>query len=151
MCAHSFKRWMSHWTLPIAYFSKRTKCFGNGICFRPQVKAWRLLLSCVRYNEPTSITRLDLKLAISNGPITVAARSKSWTVFAPSNAGIVDSKPTQCMDVCVCLYSVFVLYCIGSGLETGWSPAQGDLRVCIGLRNWKSGQGPTKGYRAIDK
>jgi hypothetical protein len=38
-------------------------------------------------------------------PIAMAARSKEWTVFASSNAGIVDSNPTQDMDVCiVCVY-----------------------------------------------
>jgi hypothetical protein len=55
-------------------------------------------------------------------PVTVAARSKVWNVFARSNAGIVDSKPTRGMDVCV--YSVFVL---GSGLATGYSLVQGVL------------------------
>jgi hypothetical protein len=34
-------------------------------------------------------------------PITVAARSKAWTVFARSNTGIVGSNPSQGMDVCV--------------------------------------------------
>jgi hypothetical protein len=44
-------------------------------------------------------------------PIRVAARSKTSTVFARSNAGIVGSNPTQGMDVCiVCVYSVFVFY-----------------------------------------
>jgi hypothetical protein len=32
-------------------------------------------------------------------PITVAARSKAWTVFARSDAGIVGSNPAQGMDV----------------------------------------------------
>jgi hypothetical protein len=45
-------------------------------------------------------------------PITVAARFKTWTVFARSKAGIVGSNPTQGMDVCVCIYSVFVLSCV---------------------------------------
>jgi hypothetical protein len=44
--------------------------------------------------------------------ITVAARSKEWTVFVRSKAGIVGSNPTQGMDVCVCVYSVFVLSCV---------------------------------------
>jgi hypothetical protein len=44
-------------------------------------------------------------------PITVAARSKAWTVFARSNTGIVGSNPTQDMDVCG-IYSVFVLFCV---------------------------------------
>jgi hypothetical protein len=42
-------------------------------------------------------------------PITVAARSKAWTVFVRSKTGIVGSTSTQDMDVCVCVYSVFVL------------------------------------------
>jgi hypothetical protein len=42
----------------------------------------------------------------------VAARPKAWKVFARSNAGIVGSNPTQDMDACVCLFSVFVLSCI---------------------------------------
>jgi hypothetical protein len=44
---------------------------------------------------------------LGKGPIRMAARSKSWTVFARSNAGIVGSNPTQGMDVWVCVYSVF--------------------------------------------
>jgi hypothetical protein len=43
--------------------------------------------------------------------VTVAARSKARTVFSPSNTGIVASNPTQGMDICVCVYSVFVLFC----------------------------------------
>jgi hypothetical protein len=30
-------------------------------------------------------------------------------------------------------------------------PSKESYRLCIGLRNWKSGQGPTKGCRAIDR
>jgi hypothetical protein len=46
-------------------------------------------------------------------PITVAARSKAWTVFARSNAGIVTSNPTQGIDICIVrVYYVFVLFCV---------------------------------------
>jgi broad specificity polyphosphatase/5'/3'-nucleotidase SurE len=45
-------------------------------------------------------------------PITVAAPSEAWTVFVRSNTGIAGSNPTQDMDVCVCVYSVFVLSCV---------------------------------------
>jgi hypothetical protein len=45
-------------------------------------------------------------------PITEAAQSKAWAVFARSNAGIVGSNPTWDMDVCVCVYSVFMLSCV---------------------------------------
>jgi hypothetical protein len=41
--------------------------------------------------------------------ITVAEQTKAWTVFARLNAGIMDSNPTQGMDVCVCLFCVYVV------------------------------------------
>jgi hypothetical protein len=60
-------------------------------------------------------------------PITVAARSEAWTVFARLGAGIVGSNPTQGMDVCVRLFCVCVVLCLDSGLATGWSLFQGVL------------------------
>jgi hypothetical protein len=82
-------------------------------------------------------------------PITVAARSEAWTLFASSNTAIVGSNPTEGIDVCVvCVYSVCVL-CAGRGLEIGWSPSKETYRMCIGSRNWKSGWGATKGCRVI--
>jgi hypothetical protein len=45
-------------------------------------------------------------------PITVAARSKAWTVYARSNAGIVGSNPTRGMDVCAHAFILFVLSCV---------------------------------------
>jgi hypothetical protein len=42
----------------------------------------------------------------------VAALSKAWTVSARSNAEIVGSNPTQAMDVCVSIYTVFLLSCV---------------------------------------
>jgi hypothetical protein len=60
-------------------------------------------------------------------PIAVAARSKAWTVFARSNAGIVGSNPAQGMDVSVRLFYVCVVLCVGSGLATGWSLVQGAI------------------------
>jgi hypothetical protein len=41
-------------------------------------------------------------------PITVAAQSKAWTVFARFDAGIVGSNPTQDMDICLHLFCVCV-------------------------------------------
>jgi hypothetical protein len=41
-------------------------------------------------------------------PITVAARSEEWTVSTRS----MGSNPTQGMDVCVRVYSVFVFPCV---------------------------------------
>jgi hypothetical protein len=45
-------------------------------------------------------------------PITVAARTKTWTVFSRSEPGIVVSNLTQGMDVCARVKSVFVLLCV---------------------------------------
>jgi hypothetical protein len=45
-------------------------------------------------------------------------------LFARSDTGIVGSNPTQGMDVCVCVYSVCVVLCVGSGLATGLSLVQ---------------------------
>jgi hypothetical protein len=44
---------------------------------------------------------------ILDKPVTVDERSKAWTVFARSDAGIVGLNPTQEMDVW-CVY-VFIL------------------------------------------
>jgi hypothetical protein len=52
-------------------------------------------------------------------PITVAARYKTCTVFARLNTGIVGSNPTRGMDVCVLLFYVCVVLCVGSSLATG--------------------------------
>jgi hypothetical protein len=55
------------------------------------------------------------------------------------------------MDVCiVCVYSVFVLFC--GWAEVLWRadpPSKESYWLCIGSRNWKCCQGPTKGCRAI--
>jgi hypothetical protein len=50
--------------------------------------------------------------------------------------------------ISVCVYSVFVLSCVPSD---GLIPVQGTLLTVYRLRNWKSGQGPAKGRRAIDR
>jgi hypothetical protein len=52
-------------------------------------------------------------------PITVAARSKTWTDFARSDVGIVRSNPTQ-IHWCLCGF----ILCVCSGLATGWSTVQ---------------------------
>jgi hypothetical protein len=47
-------------------------------------------------------------LLFSYEPITVAAQSKAWASFAHLNAEIVDSNPTQGMDICLNLFCVCV-------------------------------------------
>jgi hypothetical protein len=100
-----------------------------------------LLDRCLRYSAKL---KNDLFFDVYRRcmPITVAARSKAWTVFARSNTGIVGTNPSPVMDVYVRLFCVCVLLCAGSGLATGWSPVRGVLPAVYRLRNWKSGQGP---------
>jgi hypothetical protein len=52
----------------------------------------------------------------------------------------------------VCVYSVFVLSCVQvATLRRADSPSKEFYRLCKRLRNWKIGQGPTKGCRAADE
>jgi hypothetical protein len=52
----------------------------------------------------------------------------------------------------VCVYSVFVLFCVQvAALRRADSPSEGAYRLCIGLRNRKSGQGPTKNCRSTNR
>jgi hypothetical protein len=44
--------------------------------------------------------------------------------------------PLKGMDVSVCVYSVFVLSCVGSAFATIWSPIHGVLPTVLGLRSW---------------
>jgi hypothetical protein len=64
--------------------------------------------------RPEAYSHLELVL-----PITVAARSKAGTFFARSNTGIVSLNPTRGMDVCVRLFYVCIVLCVGSGFATG--------------------------------
>jgi hypothetical protein len=92
--------------------------------------------------EDTADWKYLISAAVNCKPITLATQFKAWTVFARSDTGIVGSKPTWGMDVCVCLLCVCAVLCVGSGLATDWSPVQRVLPTIYRLRNWKSGQGP---------
>jgi hypothetical protein len=48
-------------------------------------------------------------------------------LFARLNTGVVGSNPTRGMVVCVRLFCVCAVLCVGSGLATGQSPVQGVL------------------------
>jgi hypothetical protein len=91
-------------------------------------------------NDKLIIIPLNLRYCITEVSIDFQYSDSSGR--ARSNAGIVGSNPTRGMDVCVRLFCVCAVLCVGSGLTTGWSPVQGVLRTVYGLWNWKSGQGP---------
>jgi hypothetical protein len=67
-----------------------------------------------------------------------AARSKARTVFARSNTGVVASNPTQGVDVCMRLFCVCAVLCVGRGLETGWSTFQGVLPTVYRIMKLKT-------------
>jgi hypothetical protein len=80
-------------------------------------------------------------------PITVAARSRAWTIFAPSDSGIVGSNPIQGMDVCIC-----IALCIGTASRRAYHSSKESYRLCKKLlRNWWRGQGPVRAVWAIEK
>jgi hypothetical protein len=78
-------------------------------------------------------------------PITVAARPNARTVFARLNTGVVRSNPTRGMDICLRLFCVCVVLCVGSGLATGWSPVQGVLQTVYRIKKLKKRPRPNKG------
>jgi hypothetical protein len=82
---------------------------------------------------------------MSGEPITVAELSKTRSVFAHSNAGIMGSDPTQGMDVYVCLFCVYVAPYVSSGLATGWSPGQGVLPTVYRIKKLNKGPRSNKG------
>jgi hypothetical protein len=119
-------------------FCKRYKLFAV-VLKNPEERITRLLSLISRNNLKITNSRdrpilpflLIWVYHLLYGTITVVTRSKLWTVLARSNAEIVDSNPTQGMDVSVLLFCVCVVLCADSGLETGWSPVQGVLpSVC---------------------
>jgi hypothetical protein len=83
-------------------------------------------------------------------PITVAARSKAWTVFARLNTGSRVRIPFEA-GMSVCVYSMLVLSCMYvEALRRDDPPPKELYRLCKGPRNWKGGQGSWKGCTAID-
>jgi hypothetical protein len=49
----------------------------------------------------------------------------------------MDSNTTQAMDVCVRLFYICVLLCVGSGPATGLSPVQGVLPTVYRIKKLK--------------
>jgi hypothetical protein len=95
---------------------------------------------------PAHKAKVELSLCRSQWP-------RSLRIGLPSPAQTLGSCVRIPLEpwMSVCVFSVFVLsLCASSGLATGWSPVKRVL-PCKKSRNWKRGQGPTKGCRAIDR
>jgi hypothetical protein len=66
----------------------------------------------------------------------MAAQFKPRIVFARSNTGIVCSNPTWDMDVCVYLFCVCVVLCVGrEALRRADPPSKEFYRMCIRSKN----------------
>jgi hypothetical protein len=89
----------------------------------------------------------------SFGPIIVAVRSKTWTVFLARTLGSWVRIPLKAWMSIVRVYSMFVLFCMKVAALRRADPSfQESCRLCIGSRNQKKkrgGQGQTKGCIAI--
>jgi hypothetical protein len=77
----------------------------------------------------------------------VATLSKAWTVFALTNNEIVVSIPIRSMNVCVPLFCVCVVVCVGIRLADPLYKES--YLLCIGPWSWKCSQGPTMSCRAV--
>jgi hypothetical protein len=123
-------------------FTKRSLAKGTYIC--------KTLISCLFHTVLhwlskywTVVEDVSILTAYKTYmPITVAARSKAWNVFARWNAEIVGSNATRRMDAYVRLFCVCFVVCVGSGHATGWSPVQGVVPIMYRLRNSRSCQSP---------
>jgi hypothetical protein len=95
----------------------------------------------------------NFKFLLNRTKITVAARSKAWTVFARLDAEFMVWNPTQEMDVCLCVYSLFVLSCLKvAALRRAYHSSKNSYHRCKKWkRNWRKGHGPCKSVRARGK
>jgi hypothetical protein len=75
------------------------------------------------FSQKTSSASFEFLNVDASGCITGRSQwppvLRHATVFAHSNSGIMGSNPTQAMNVCVRLFCVCVVLCVGSGLATG--------------------------------
>jgi hypothetical protein len=120
-------------------------CVQRWICFRIERHAFIETNKCKRTCYENKIFKY---LIFVNMLITVAARSKAWTVFARSNTGVMGSNPTRNMDVCVRLFYVCVVLCVGSGFATGWSPVQRVLPFVYRIKKVKKRTRPTRAVQS---
>jgi hypothetical protein len=57
--------------------------------------------------------------------LIAGSAAKAWNVLSRPKCGIVGSNPTQWIYVCLSLFCMCVVRCVGSGFATCWSPVRG--------------------------
>jgi hypothetical protein len=84
-------------------------------------------------------------------PITLAVRSKAWTVLLRLKNGIVGSNPTRGMDVFVRLFCVCAVLCVQvAALRRADPPSKESYLLCKRSRKWKAAKDQQKDCTAID-
>jgi hypothetical protein len=105
------------------------------MCSRIKPILWASLLGCYCiWTERWGACLLlheDNRLVREEVPLTVAARSKAWPIFARWNTGIVGSNLALVMDVCVRLFCM-LRHC------DGLIPVQGVLPTVYAIRKLKT-------------
>jgi hypothetical protein len=92
----------------------------------------RVFRSSILSREHNWSVRSQWSRALRHEPSSIARTLGSWAQ--------IPLKAWMC--VCVRLFCVCVVLCVGSVLATGWSPVQEVLPTVYRLANWRSGQGP---------
>jgi hypothetical protein len=153
----------------------RSPSSGFPNCFRPQLPASNSSSSQrMHFNSPLTVTLVLLLISRSlpsNGstchnitlnalsvlleryltliltiihnsrPTSVATRAKAWNVIA----AIVVSNPTRCMDICVCVYSVFVLSFVKVA-----TLRRADESYCLCKRDYETGDEARAQLRTVE-
>jgi hypothetical protein len=131
-----------HCVSPLWWDGKRPPSERTSRCVSPPI-------NILQRNDDTGYRPHWYDTEIRNKP---GPGFKAWIVFASWNTGILVSNPTQSMDVCVRLFCVCVVMCVGSGLVTGWSPVQGVLPNVYRIKKVKkASKVQQKDCRAIDR
>jgi hypothetical protein len=79
----------------------------------------------------------------------VTVRSKAWTGFSRSKAGIVGLNPTQGMDVCAYLFCVCVLSCVQvAALQRADPSSMEAYRLC--KKDQETEKGANAQQRAVE-
>jgi hypothetical protein len=130
----SLDSWDAH-----TYWSTAKPSLDGATYFSTRAKNHFIYISLFPLANPCDLAcnLSTTRVLSSESPITVAALSTTWTVFASSNTVAMGSNPTLGMDVCVHLFYVRVVLCVGRSISTDWSPFQGVLPTVCRIKKLK--------------
>jgi hypothetical protein len=111
------------------------------------------LLDCSVWNNKKKKKKIEFQNILPDLVLSVCRSrwlrgSKAWIVFNCSNTEIMGFNGTGGMDVCVRLFYVYVVLCVGSSFVMGWSPVQGALPTVYKISKLKERPKPNK--RALE-